>query len=51
MKYWERKEKLFKYIDGVRQFFPRSSGSTYIQVGKIILKWKALLKLKLYETS
>ena len=22
MKYWERKEKLFKYIDGVRQFFP-----------------------------
>lgn len=22
MYYWERKEKLFKYIDGVRQFFP-----------------------------
>lgn len=22
MKYWERKEKLFKYIDGARQFFP-----------------------------
>ncbi len=22
MKYWERKEKFFKYIDGVRQFFP-----------------------------
>jgi tRNA (cmo5U34)-methyltransferase len=22
MKYWERKEKLFKYTDGVRQFFP-----------------------------
>ena len=22
MKYWERKEKLFKYVDGVRQFFP-----------------------------
>jgi len=22
MKYWDRKEKLFKYIDGVRQFFP-----------------------------
>ena len=22
MKYWERKNKLFKYIDGVRQFFP-----------------------------
>lgn len=22
MNYWERKEKLFKYIDGVRQFFP-----------------------------
>ena len=22
MKFWERKEKLFKYIDGVRQFFP-----------------------------
>lgn len=22
MTYWEREEKLFKYIDGVRQFFP-----------------------------
>jgi predicted TPR repeat methyltransferase len=22
MKYWDRKEKLFKYVDGVRQFFP-----------------------------
>ena len=22
MNYWERKEKLFKYVDGVRQFFP-----------------------------
>jgi tRNA (cmo5U34)-methyltransferase len=22
MKYWERKEQLFKYVDGVRQFFP-----------------------------
>ncbi|UCH14162.1 MAG: class I SAM-dependent methyltransferase [Bacteroidales bacterium] len=22
MKYWDRKEKLFKYINGVRQFFP-----------------------------
>lgn len=22
MNYWERKEKLYKYIDGVRQFFP-----------------------------
>lgn len=22
MSYWERKEKLFKYIDGVRQYFP-----------------------------
>ncbi|MFC2138354.1 class I SAM-dependent methyltransferase [Bacteroidota bacterium] len=22
MEYWERKEKLFKYIEGVRQFFP-----------------------------
>ena len=22
MKYWNRKEKLFKYIEGVRQFFP-----------------------------
>ena len=22
MKYWDRKEELFKYIDGVRQFFP-----------------------------
>ena len=24
MKYWERKEKLFKYVDGVRQFFPHA---------------------------
>lgn len=22
MKYWDRKEKLFKYVEGVRQFFP-----------------------------
>jgi tRNA (cmo5U34)-methyltransferase len=25
MKYWDRKEKLFKYVDGVRQFFPLAS--------------------------
>lgn len=25
MRYWDRKEKLFKYIEGVRQFFPLAS--------------------------
>ena len=22
MRYWDRKEKLFKYVEGVREFFP-----------------------------
>lgn len=38
MKYWERKEKLFKYIDGVRQFFPLAEEQLDI-IARIIEKY------------
>lgn len=38
MKYWERKEKLFKYIDGVRQFFPLAKEQMEI-ISRIIEKF------------
>lgn len=43
MKYWERKEKLFKYIDGVRQFFPLANEQLDI-ISRIIEKYNPRVK-------
>jgi len=43
MKYWERKEKLFKYIDGVRQFFPLANEQLDI-ISRIIKKYNPTVK-------
>lgn len=42
MKYWERKEKLFKYIDGVRQFFPLAKEQLDV-ISRIIEKYNPLI--------
>lgn len=42
MKYWERKEKLFKYIGGVRQFFPLAKEQLDI-ISRIIEKFNPLI--------
>jgi len=38
MNYWEQKEKLFKYIDGVGQFFPLASEQLNV-ISRIIEKY------------
>ncbi len=43
MNYWERKEKLFKYIDGVRQFFPQAKEQLDI-ISRIIEKYNPAIK-------
>lgn len=42
MNYWERKEKLFKYIDGVRQFFPLAT-EQLDTISRIIEKYNPTL--------
>jgi tRNA (cmo5U34)-methyltransferase len=43
MNYWERKEKLFKYIDGVRQFFPLAKEQLET-ISRIIEKFNPAIK-------
>lgn len=43
MKYWNRKEKLFKYVDGVRQFFPLAIEQLDI-ISRIIEKYNPGIK-------
>jgi tRNA (cmo5U34)-methyltransferase len=38
MKYWDKKEKLVKYVDGVRQFFPLASDQLEI-ISRVIAKF------------
>jgi tRNA (cmo5U34)-methyltransferase len=40
MKYWERKEKVFKYTDGVRQFFPFAEEQLNI-ISRVIEKFSS----------
>lgn len=42
MNYWERKEKLFKYINGVRQFFPLAN-EQLDTISRIIEKFNPLI--------
>lgn len=43
MNYWERKNKLFKYIDGVRQFFPLAK-EQLDTISRIIEKYNSPVK-------
>lgn len=43
MNYWERKENLFKYIDGVRQFFPLAN-EQLDTISRIIEKYNPSIK-------
>ena len=43
MDYWERKEKLFKYVDGVRQFFPLAK-EQLDTIARIISKYNSPVK-------
>jgi hypothetical protein len=38
MRYWDKKEKLCKYVDGVRQFFPLASDQLVL-ISRIIKKF------------
>ena len=39
MSYWDKKEKLVKYVDGVRQFFPLASDQLEV-ISRVIAKFK-----------
>lgn len=43
MNYWERKEKLFKYIDGARQFFPQAKEQLDI-ISRIVEKYNPAIQ-------
>ena len=43
MRYWERKEKLFKYTDGARQFFPLAKEQLEI-ISRIVHKYNPRIK-------
>jgi SAM-dependent methyltransferase len=43
MKYWDKKEKLFKYTDGVRQFFPLANEQLEI-ISRVVEKFSPEIK-------
>ncbi|MFC2098254.1 hypothetical protein ACFLSP_00780 [Bacteroidota bacterium] len=43
MKYWDKKEKLYKYVDGVRQFFPLADDQLKV-ISRVIDKFNPNIK-------